>query len=158
VLDVCTALTERTDEDEQMATIVKKLAQSVRAPLMIDSTETKVIEAALKIYAGRRSSTRSTSKTAARSRPVMPLVKEAAPRVVALTIDETGWRRRPSASSKSPNASTTSSCDEYGIPPGALIFDALTFTLATGRRRSSRTRRSRRSRASADQGELARRA
>ena len=41
VLDVCTALTERTDEDEQMATIVKRLAQSVEAPLMIDSTEPK---------------------------------------------------------------------------------------------------------------------
>ena len=53
VLDVCTALTERTDEDEQMATLVKKLAQTVEAPLMIDSTEPKVIEAALKIYAGR---------------------------------------------------------------------------------------------------------
>ena len=39
VLDVCTALTERTDEDGQMATIVKKLAQSVETPLMIDSTE-----------------------------------------------------------------------------------------------------------------------
>jgi 5-methyltetrahydrofolate--homocysteine methyltransferase len=53
VLDLCTALTERVDEDVQMATIVKKLAQSVETPLMIDSTEAKVIEAALKIYAGR---------------------------------------------------------------------------------------------------------
>ena len=53
VLDICTALTERTDEDVQMATIVKRLAQSVEAPLMIDSTEPKVMEAALKIYAGR---------------------------------------------------------------------------------------------------------
>jgi len=53
ILDICTALTERTDEDVQMATIVKRLAQSVETPLMIDSTETKVIEAALKIYAGR---------------------------------------------------------------------------------------------------------
>ena len=53
LLDVCTALTERTDEDVQMATIVKRLAQSTEAPLMIDSTEPRVIEAALKIYAGR---------------------------------------------------------------------------------------------------------
>jgi len=53
LLDICTALTERTDEDVQMATIVKRLAQSVEAPLVIDSTEPKVIEAALTIYAGR---------------------------------------------------------------------------------------------------------
>jgi 5-methyltetrahydrofolate--homocysteine methyltransferase len=45
LLDICTALTERTDEDVQMATIVKRLAQSVEAPLVIDSTEPKVIEA-----------------------------------------------------------------------------------------------------------------
>ncbi|MGH7684298.1 MAG: homocysteine S-methyltransferase family protein, partial [Vulcanimicrobiaceae bacterium] len=48
VLDVCTALTERPDEDVQMETIVKKLAQSVESPLMIDSTEARVIEKALK--------------------------------------------------------------------------------------------------------------
>ena len=54
VLDVCTALTERTDEDVQMATVVKKLAQSVEAPVMIDSTEPRVIEARSKIYAGPR--------------------------------------------------------------------------------------------------------
>ena len=39
VLDVCTRLTERTDEDEQMAALVKRLAQSIEAPLVIDSTE-----------------------------------------------------------------------------------------------------------------------
>ena len=53
VLDLCTALTERSDEEAQMATIVKKLAQSVEAPLMIDSTEPKVLEVALQTYPGR---------------------------------------------------------------------------------------------------------
>ena len=39
MLDVCTALTERTDEDRADGDVVKKLAQSIEAPLMIDSTE-----------------------------------------------------------------------------------------------------------------------
>ena len=42
VLDVCCALTERTDEDVQMRELVRRLAQSVEAPLMIDSTEPRV--------------------------------------------------------------------------------------------------------------------
>src|ERR1700678_2316641 len=48
VLDLCTAMTERADEATQMETIVKKLAQSVEVPVMIDSTEPAVIAAALR--------------------------------------------------------------------------------------------------------------
>ena len=51
-LDVCLALTERTDEAAQMKRLVKKLALSVEAPLCIDSTEAAVIEAALETYPG----------------------------------------------------------------------------------------------------------
>src|SRR5207245_2454374 len=47
VLDVQTALTERIDEDQQMAKVVKKLSLGIEAPLMIDSTETSVFKAAL---------------------------------------------------------------------------------------------------------------
>ena len=47
VLDVCVALTERADEADQMSKVVKLLSMSVESPLMIDSTEASVIEAAL---------------------------------------------------------------------------------------------------------------
>src|SRR5437016_8459100 len=49
-LDVCMALTERIDEAAQVRRLVKKLALSVEAPLVIDSTEATVIEEALKAY------------------------------------------------------------------------------------------------------------
>jgi 5-methyltetrahydrofolate--homocysteine methyltransferase len=133
VLDVCTALTERTDEDDQMATIVKKLAQTVETPLMIDSTEPRVIEAALKIYAGR-AIVNSVNLENGRGKIdlVMPLVRESGSAVVALTIDEEGMAK--SAERKAEVAARIYDIvhNEYGIPPGALIFDALTFTLATG--------------------------
>ncbi len=111
VLDVCTALTERSDEDVQMATLVKRLAQSVETPLMIDSTEAKVIEAALKTYGGRaivnsvhlengrdedRHHPADGPRTRRRHRRVDDRRRQA-------------WRRRPNASSPWPNASTTSS-------------------------------------------------
>ncbi len=133
ILDICTALTERTDEDEQMAIIVKRLAQSVEAPLMIDSTEARVIEKALNIYAGR-AVVNSINLENGRTRidDVMPLVRDAGAAVVALTIDETGMaktRERKLEIARRIHAIVTS---EFGLAPGALIFDALTFTLATG--------------------------
>jgi 5-methyltetrahydrofolate--homocysteine methyltransferase len=133
VLDLCTALTERTDEDAQMATIVKKLAQSVETPLMIDSTEAKVIEAALKIYAGR-AIVNSVHLENGRTKieAILPLVKESGSAVVALTIDETGMAKTAERKLEVAQRIYDIVVGEFGIPPGALIFDALTFTLATG--------------------------
>src|SRR5262249_6678173 len=53
VPDVCVAVTERSDEAEQMAKLVKLLSMSVESPIMIDSTEAKVIERALEAIPGR---------------------------------------------------------------------------------------------------------
>jgi 5-methyltetrahydrofolate--homocysteine methyltransferase len=133
VLDLCTALTERTDEDLQMATIVKRLAQSVESPLMIDSTEAKVVEAALKIYAGRPI-VNSVHLENGRTKidTILPMVKEAGAAVVALTIDETGMAKTAERKLAVAERIYDIVCGEYGIPPGALIFDDLTFTLATG--------------------------
>jgi len=133
VLDLCTALTERVDEDLQMATIVKKLAQSVETPLMIDSTEAKVIEAALKIYAGR-AIVNSVHLENGRTKieAILPLVKESGSAVVALTIDEAGMAKTAERKLEVAQRIYGIVVDEFGIPPGALIFDALTFTLATG--------------------------
>ena len=133
VLDVCTALTERADEDAQMATLVKRLAQSVETPLMIDSTEAKVVEAALKIYPGR-AIVNSVHLENGRTKvdAILPLVKEAGAAVVALTIDEAGMAKTADRKLEVAERIYDIVVNEYGIPPGALIFDALTFTLATG--------------------------
>ena len=53
VLDVLVALTERGDEAEQMRLAVKKLEMGIEAPLVIDSTEANVMQAALETYPGR---------------------------------------------------------------------------------------------------------
>jgi 5-methyltetrahydrofolate--homocysteine methyltransferase len=133
VLDICTALTERTDEDVQMATIVKRLAQSVETPLMIDTTEPKVMEAALKMYAGR-AIVNSINLEAGRAKAdvVLPLVKETGSAIVALTIDEIGMAKTAERKLEIAERIHGIVCGEYGIPEGALIFDDLTFTLATG--------------------------
>src|SRR5207244_4971822 len=53
VLDLCVALTERTDEDEQMRLLAKKVSLTQPAPIQIDSTEPEVIERALEQIPGR---------------------------------------------------------------------------------------------------------
>src|SRR5437588_6112582 len=53
ILDVCVALTERTDEDEQMRLLVKRISLTQPAPIQVDSTEPEVIETALDQIPGR---------------------------------------------------------------------------------------------------------
>ncbi|HET7814762.1 MAG TPA: methionine synthase [Candidatus Baltobacteraceae bacterium] len=132
-LDICCALTERTDEDEQMRTVVRKLAQSVEVPLMIDSTEPRVIQAALENYPGR-AVVNSVHLESGRAKidSILPMVKEHGAAVVALTIDETGMAKTGQRKFEVAKRIYDIVCGEYGLPPGALIFDDLTFTLATG--------------------------
>ena len=94
VLDVCCALTERTDEDVQMRELVRRLAQSIEAPLMIDSTEPRVMQVALENYPGR-AILNSVHLEAGRAKidVVLPLAVEHGAAVVALTIDETGMAK-----------------------------------------------------------------
>src|SRR5437660_1185361 len=53
VLDVCVALTERQDEDEQMRQVVKRISLTQPAPIQVDSTEPDVIRTALEQIPGR---------------------------------------------------------------------------------------------------------
>jgi 5-methyltetrahydrofolate--homocysteine methyltransferase len=132
-LDVCTALTERPDEREIMRKLVKKLALNVETPLVIDSTEADVIQDALEQYPGRAIvNSINMENGRARIEAVMPLVKAHGAAVIALTIDEEGMAK--TAERKAAVARTIYDIvtQEYGQRPEGLIFDALTFTLATG--------------------------
>ncbi|MFZ0573419.1 MAG: methionine synthase [Candidatus Cybelea sp.] len=133
VLDVCCALTERPDEDEQMRDLVRRLAQSIEAPLSIDSTEPKVLETALQNYPGR-AILNSVNLEAGRAKldAVLPLAREHGAAVVALTIDEKGMAKTAERKLEVARRIYEIAVGEYGLPPGALIFDDLTFTLATG--------------------------
>jgi 5-methyltetrahydrofolate--homocysteine methyltransferase len=135
VLDVCCALTERSDEDVQMREVVRRLMQSVEAPLVIDSTEPDVMEVALKNYPGRAvlNSVHLESGRAKIDR-VLPLALEHGAAVIALTIDEQGMAKTVERKVDVAKRIYDIVVGEYGLPPGALIFDALTFTLSTGDR------------------------
>src|SRR4029453_6956462 len=131
--DVCLALTERTDELEQMRRLVKKLSLSVEAPLCIDSTEPAVIEAALQACPGCAIvNSINLENGRERSDAVMPHVMTYGAAVIALTIDETGMAKTAARKLEVARRIHDIVTKEYGLAPELLIFDALTFTLATG--------------------------
>ncbi len=133
ILDVCVALTERTDEPEQMAKTIKKLSMGIEAPLVIDSTEPDVIKAALEVSPGR-AIVNSINMENGRQRieSVMPMVIEHGAAVVALTIDEIGMGKTTARKVEIAHNIYDICVQEYGLAPNALIFDALTFPITTG--------------------------
>ena len=133
VLDVCVALTERGDEAEQMSKVVKLLSMSVETPLVIDSTEANVIESALEHIPGR-GIVNSINMENGRKRidAVVPLVKKHGAAVIALTIDEVGMAKTRERKLEVAKKIYDIVVGEYGLAAEDLIYDALTFTLATG--------------------------
>jgi 5-methyltetrahydrofolate--homocysteine methyltransferase len=132
-LDLCTALTERPDEGELMRRLIKALAPVVRAPLVIDSTDPAVMEVALQTAPGR-SLLNSTNLEAGRAKAekIFNLAKTYNAAVIALTIDEQGMAKTAQRKLEIARRIYDIAVGEFGLKPGDLVFDALTFTLATG--------------------------
>ncbi|HTP08379.1 MAG TPA: methionine synthase [Anaerolineae bacterium] len=133
MLDVCVALTERADEAAQMKTVIKKLQMSVETPLMIDSTEADVIKTALEMNPGRVIiNSINLENGRKRCDAVLPLAVAHGAAVIALTIDEKGMAKTADAKLEVAQRIYDIAVNEYGLSPDRLIFDTLTFTLATG--------------------------
>jgi 5-methyltetrahydrofolate--homocysteine methyltransferase len=133
VLDVCVALTERQDEDEQMRQVVKRISLTQPAPIQVDSTEPDVIETALQQIPGR-AIVNSINLEAGRDKldRVVPIAKAHGAALIALTIDETGMAKTADRKVEIATRIKELCCDEHGLDPQVLIFDCLTFTLTTG--------------------------
>ena len=133
VLDLCVALTERQDEDEQMAEVAKRVSLTQPAPIQIDSTEPDVIKAALERTPGR-AIVNSVNLEAGRDKldNVVPLARAHGAALIALTIDEVGMAKTAERKVEIAQRIKELACDEHGLDPELLIFDALTFTLTTG--------------------------
>ena len=133
VLDVCVALTERQDEAEQMAELVKRISLTQTSPIQIDSTEPDVIEAALEQIPGR-AIVNSVNLEAGRDKMdlILPMARKHGAAVIALTIDEVGMAKTGERKLEVARRIHDICCGDHGLPSEALIFDALTFTLTTG--------------------------
>ena len=133
VLDVCVALTERQDEDVQMAETVSRISLTQPAPIQVDSTEPEVIEAALERIPGR-AIVNSTNLEAGRAKldRIVPLAIRHGAALIALTIDPEGMAKTRERKLEVAREIHRMACEEHGLDPELLIFDVLTFTLTTG--------------------------
>jgi 5-methyltetrahydrofolate--homocysteine methyltransferase len=131
-LDICTAFVGR-DEISEMNEVIKRFTSSVNAPLVIDSTETPVIEAALKLHGGKpiiNSINFEDGEQAAADRLI--LAKKFGAAVIALTIDEEGMAKTAERKLAVAERLVEFACVKHGLPQCDLLIDPLTFTVATG--------------------------
>jgi len=132
-LDVCSVLTERSTEKRDTVLLTKRLAESVEIPLMIDSTDTDVIEEALCEYPGTAVINSVNLEDGGRKAgKVFDLAIEHGSFVVGLAIDEKGMARSPEHKISVAKKLYKIGVKEHGLPPNRLIFDMLTFSLCSG--------------------------
>ncbi len=133
LLDVCVALTERQDEAEQIGEVVQRISLTQPAPIQVDSTEPEVIEAALERIPGR-AVVNSVNLEAGREKldRVVPVARAHGAALIALTIDEEGMAKTAERKLEIAERIHDYACNEHGLDPELLVFDALTFTLTTG--------------------------
>jgi 5-methyltetrahydrofolate--homocysteine methyltransferase len=131
-LDVCTAFVGR-NEIAEMSEMVSRMRGAVNAPLVIDSTELPVLEAALKLYGGKpvlNSINFEDGEEPAAKR--MQLARRFGTAVIALTIDEQGMAKEVDRKVAVAKRLHDFACNRHGLPAADLMFDPLTFTICTG--------------------------
>jgi len=135
VLDVCLANPDR-DEASDMGRFMDFLTRKVKAPLMIDSTDARVIELALRQCQGKALiNSINLEDGEERFERVVPLIHAYGGAVVVGCIDEDKQqgmavtRQRKLAIAERSHALLTG---KYGLPERDLIFDPLVFPVGTG--------------------------
>jgi 5-methyltetrahydrofolate--homocysteine methyltransferase len=131
-LDLCTAFVGR-DEVADMTEMVTRMRGAVNAPLVVDSTEFPVLEAAMKLYGGKpiiNSINFEDGEEAAHKR--LELARRFGAAVIALTIDEKGMAKDVDGKVAVAKRLHDFACNKHGLPASDLLFDPLTFTICTG--------------------------
>jgi 5-methyltetrahydrofolate--homocysteine methyltransferase len=131
VIDVCLANPDR-DEYADMEEFLPYVVKKVKAPLMIDSTDPKVIELGLKFSQGKAIiNSINLEDGLTRFEEVVPLLRTYGAAVVVGTIDEKGMALAREKKLKVAKRAYELITD-YGVSPQDIIFDPLTFPVATG--------------------------
>ena len=131
-LDICVATTERSDEHDFMCQLVKRLCLEIEAPLVIDSTDPKVIESAIKQIPGRPIiNSINLEGDGSRFHSLAPLMNKYGVPAIAMCIGPNGMAKTPKEKLETAQLLYETG-KKYGLKPWQFIFDVLTFTLATG--------------------------
>ena len=135
VLDLCVDYVGR-DGTEDMDQLARRFATAASVPLVIDSTEPQVMEAALRHIGGKAvlnsANLEDGELPESRLDRVMSLARDYGCAVICLLIDERGQARDVEWKMEIAHRLHDIATERYGLEPGDLIFDALTFPLSTG--------------------------
>jgi len=130
--DVCVAYVGR-NEQRDMEEVISRFNTQITTPLVIDSTEVPVIEAALQRIGGKAIvNSINMEDGEERIDTIVPLCKRYGAAVIALTIDEQGMAKTAAAKLAVAKRIYDLAVRKYGMKPRDLIFDTLTFTLGSG--------------------------
>jgi 5-methyltetrahydrofolate--homocysteine methyltransferase len=132
MLDLCCAIVGE-DEKDYITSILEKIATRVPAPVLVDSTEADVVEAALKRIPGKAIiNSINLEDGEKRTSKVLPMAKRYGAAVIALTIDEAGMALTADRKVAVAKRIFELATQKYGIRPVDIIFDALTLPISTG--------------------------
>jgi len=132
ILDVCVAYVGR-DEAKDMAQYIERVNTQVSIPLMIDSTETNSIRAALERITGRAIvNSINLEDGEDKAIEVIKLCREFGAGLVCLTIDEKGMAKTAESKLAVAKRIYDLAVVQHGMRESDLFFDPLTFTLASG--------------------------
>jgi 5-methyltetrahydrofolate--homocysteine methyltransferase len=135
VLDVCLQDPDR-DELDDMRAFLGRLVRMVRVPLMLDSTDARVLEEGLKFSQGKAIiNSINLEDGEERFRRVVPLARRYGAALVVGAIDEDPQQgmavtteRKLEVADRAYHLLT----ETYGVPPEDILWDALVFPVGTG--------------------------
>ncbi|MBT2657065.1 methionine synthase [Bacillus sp. ISL-18] len=132
VIDICLADPDR-DEMIDMENFIKEVVKKVKVPLVIDSTDEKVIERALKYSQGKAIiNSINLEDGEERFEAIVPLIHRYGAAVVVGTIDEEGMGVSAERKLAIAKRSHDLLVHKYGLKSQDLIFDPLVFPVGTG--------------------------
>lgn len=132
IIDVCLADPDR-DELADMEAFLQYVTRMIKVPLMIDSTDAKVIERSLQFSQGKAViNSINLEDGEKRFAEILPLVRQFGAAVVVGTIDERGMAVTAERKLSIALRSYDLLVNKYGIPAEDIIFDPLVFPVGTG--------------------------
>jgi 5-methyltetrahydrofolate--homocysteine methyltransferase len=132
VIDICLADPDR-NEQEDMEKFIQQVIKKVKVPLVIDSTDERVIERALTYSQGKAIiNSINLEDGEERFEKVVPLIHKYGAAVVVGTIDEQGMAIHAERKLEIALRSHDLLVNKYGVSPHDIIFDPLVFPVGTG--------------------------
>ena len=135
LLDVCLQDPDR-NETADLTEFLQLLTKKVKAPIMIDSTDSGAVEAALKLLQGKSViNSINLEDGEVRFQEIVPLAQRYGAALVVGCIDEDKQQAQAITSQRKLEVALRSFqilTEKYGVPAEDIIFDPLVFPAGTG--------------------------